>query len=143
MAAAKKALKVTGAAVVLRTKSGSDRYLYQGATVQTDEFTEASIKHATTNKLISEVAIIDADTAAATNAAKDKAEKTKAVTAAKKAATDAAAALAAAAKERDEIKGKADAKPEDVAAAETKVTEAEKAKADADAAVTTAVEAAK
>ena len=140
MAAAKKAIKVTGAAVVLRTKSGSERYLYGGASVIADEFTEDSVKHAKSIGLIGEVDVITSDDA---QQAAEKATRTKAATAAKKTATDAAAALAAAVKERDALKAKGDAKPEDVTAAEAKVTELETAKTEADAKAATAAEAAK
>lgn len=43
--AGKKVLTVTGAAAVLNLKDGSDRYLYRGATVDPELYTEKSVKH--------------------------------------------------------------------------------------------------
>lgn len=43
---------VLGAAVVLRTSDGSERYLYRGATVDTGSFDKDSVKHATSIGLI-------------------------------------------------------------------------------------------
>jgi len=45
--------QVTGAAVVLRTEDGSERYLYQGALVR-DGFKAESIEHALSVGLLSE-----------------------------------------------------------------------------------------
>jgi len=44
--ATSKGYVVTGAAVVLRTKDKAERYLYRGAVVPSDVFTDESIKHA-------------------------------------------------------------------------------------------------
>lgn len=46
---------VVGPAVVLRTKSGSSHYAYQGAQIDADAFTEESVEHATSLGLIAEV----------------------------------------------------------------------------------------
>ena len=46
--------RVTGGAVVLPTKDGSERYLYTGAPVDEDAFTEAGIQHAVSVGLITE-----------------------------------------------------------------------------------------
>lgn len=51
-ASAKPSLVVLGAAVVLRTADGSDRYLYAGAPIVAAQFDKASIKHATSIGLI-------------------------------------------------------------------------------------------
>ncbi len=55
MAGAKKELKVTGAAAVLRTQSGTERYLYRGAPVSEGEFTDESVKNAIAAGLVSKV----------------------------------------------------------------------------------------
>lgn len=55
MAGSKKQLVVTGAAVVLRTQSGTERYLYRNAPVSDGEFTDESIKNAIAAGLISKV----------------------------------------------------------------------------------------
>lgn len=47
--------KVTAAAVVLPTKDGSERYLYRGAPILGEAFTEDGIKHAVSVGLITEV----------------------------------------------------------------------------------------
>lgn len=46
--------RVIGGAVVLPTKDGSERYLYTGAPVDEDAFTEAGIQHAVSVGLIAE-----------------------------------------------------------------------------------------
>ena len=46
--------RVTGGAVVLPTKDGSERYLYTGAPVDEDAFTEEGIQHALSVGLIAE-----------------------------------------------------------------------------------------
>ncbi len=51
-AAKPKGLLVIGAAVVLRTDDGSERYLYRGAPVDPAAFSKDSIKHATATGLI-------------------------------------------------------------------------------------------
>lgn len=48
-------LTVVGPAVVLATTDGSERYLYRGAVVARDGFTEKSIDHAIDNGLVAEV----------------------------------------------------------------------------------------
>lgn len=45
---------VTGAAVVLRTDDGFERYLYRGAIVDGAAFSQSSIDHAISNGLIAE-----------------------------------------------------------------------------------------
>lgn len=45
---------VKGAAVVLPTKGGSERYLYRGAPVDADAYTDEGIKHALDVGLIAE-----------------------------------------------------------------------------------------
>ena len=45
---------VTGAAVVLRTDDGFERYLYRGAIVDGVAFSQSSIDHAISNGLIAE-----------------------------------------------------------------------------------------
>ena len=47
-----KGYKVTGAAVVLRTDDGAERYFYRGAPVDDSAFSEDSIKHAVSVGLI-------------------------------------------------------------------------------------------
>lgn len=47
-----KGLLVVGAAVVLRSDDGSERYLYRGAPVDPAAFSKDSIKHATATGLI-------------------------------------------------------------------------------------------
>lgn len=47
-----KGYMVTGAAVVLRTDDGSERYLYRGAPVDDSAFSKDSIKHAVSVGLI-------------------------------------------------------------------------------------------
>lgn len=47
--------KVTGAAVVLRTDDGAERYLYRGAPVDDGAFSKDSIKHAVSVGLIEKV----------------------------------------------------------------------------------------
>ena len=47
-----KGYTVTGAAVVLRTDDGSERYLYRGAPVDDSAFSKDSIKHAVSVGLI-------------------------------------------------------------------------------------------
>jgi hypothetical protein len=51
-AATPKGHRVTGAAVVLRTKDKSERYLYRGAVVPDGVYAEDSIKHAISVGLI-------------------------------------------------------------------------------------------
>jgi hypothetical protein len=51
-AAASKGYTVTGAAVVLRTKDKSERYLYRGAVIPDGVYAEDSIKHALSVGLI-------------------------------------------------------------------------------------------
>ncbi len=72
--AARKAYAVTGAAVVLKTKSGSERYLYHGARVVTEEFDAASLRNAVSNKLIGEVTVSDETDPTTDAAAKAKAD---------------------------------------------------------------------
>jgi hypothetical protein len=48
-------LEVIGAAVVLGTSDGSERYLYRGAVVARSAFTKASITHAIDLGLVAEV----------------------------------------------------------------------------------------
>lgn len=47
-----KGYKVTGAAVVLRTDDGAERYLYRGAPIDDGAFSKDSIKHAVSVGLI-------------------------------------------------------------------------------------------
>ena len=49
-----KSFKVVGAAVVLRSEDGSERYLYRGAPVDPAAWSKDSIKHATAVGLIAE-----------------------------------------------------------------------------------------
>lgn len=77
---------VSGAAVVLPTDGGSERYLYRGASVG-EGFTDAGIKHALAMKLIVKVKAPTAAEKKATEAAVDP-------TAAEKAAAELAAAEA-------------------------------------------------
>lgn len=51
---AEKSYTVTGAAVVLPTSDGSERYLYHGAAIPAGAYTADGIKRALENKLISE-----------------------------------------------------------------------------------------
>jgi hypothetical protein len=46
---------VVAAAVVLRSKAGGSQYIYKGAPVDAEAFTEASVAHALTVGLIAEV----------------------------------------------------------------------------------------
>lgn len=55
MAGAKKALRVIGAAVVLRTEDGGERYLYQDAVVSAAGFKDESVSRAIDNGLVEEV----------------------------------------------------------------------------------------
>lgn len=77
------AYTVVGAAVVLPTDGGSERYLYRGASVG-EGFTDAGIKHALAMKLIVKVKVPTAaekkaaEDAAADQAAADKAAADKA-----------------------------------------------------------------
>lgn len=74
---------VTGAAVVLPTSDGSERYLYRGATVG-DGFSDEGIKHALAVGLIEKVkSPTAAEKAAAEQAAIEKAEADKAAAVAK------------------------------------------------------------
>lgn len=50
-----KGYTVTGAAVVLRTDDGAERYLYRGAPVDDSAFAKHSIKHAVSVGLIEKV----------------------------------------------------------------------------------------
>lgn len=79
---------VIGAAVVLATKSKSERYLYQGAPVIASEFDEDSVKHAISVGLVSEVY----DEPTEDQAAADKAAADAKTAAEKKAADEKAAA---------------------------------------------------
>jgi hypothetical protein len=54
MAEAKKMLRVVGAAVVLGTAGGSERYLYEGAVVPAEGFRPKSVKRAIDNGLVVE-----------------------------------------------------------------------------------------
>lgn len=54
MAGVKKTLRVVGAAVVLGTPDGSERYLYEGAVVPAEAFREDSVKRAIANGLVVE-----------------------------------------------------------------------------------------
>lgn len=54
--AGKKNLTVTGAAAVLRTPSGTERYLYRNTPVPEGEFTDESVKHAIAAGLITATA---------------------------------------------------------------------------------------
>lgn len=84
---------VSGAAVVLATKSKSERYLYRGAPVIADEFDDESVKHAIAVGLVSEVY----DEPTEDQVAAEKAAADAKVAAEKKAADDKAAAEKAAA----------------------------------------------
>lgn len=53
--------EVTAAAVVLRTKAGSSQYIYQGAPLDADAFTEESVAHALAMGLIAEMEIAEAE----------------------------------------------------------------------------------
>lgn len=53
--------EVTAAAVVLRTKAGSSQYIYQGASVDADAFSEESVAHAVSMGLIAEAEIAEAE----------------------------------------------------------------------------------
>jgi len=94
MAAKKYIHKVTGAAAVLRSPDGNERYFYRGAVVPEGIDTD-SLKHAVTIGLVSRVEVVDPDAeaeaaAAAAKAKADAAAKAKADAAAK-AKADAAA----------------------------------------------------
>lgn len=86
MAAKKYIHKVTGAAAVLRTVDGSERYLYRGAIIP-EGFDKESIEHSVSIGLVSKVEVVSDDDDAAAKAAADA-----------KAAEEAAKAKAAAAK---------------------------------------------
>lgn len=103
MAQAKEFLvKVVGAAAVLRSASGSDVYLYRGATVASREFDEDSVKHGLKVKLLEKVAV--SPTAAEVAAAKADADAKAKADAAEKVKADEEAKVKAAA-----AKAKADA----------------------------------
>lgn len=82
--------EVTGAAVVLPTTDGSERYLYRGGIVG-DGYTEEGLKHALDNGLITEIASADELAAIAELAEQERAEQAAAEVAAFDAKVQAAA----------------------------------------------------
>ncbi|MBB2956974.1 hypothetical protein [Pseudoclavibacter helvolus] len=81
---------VSGAAVVLVTKDASERYLYRGAPIPLEAFTDESVEHAISVGLVEEVY----DEPTEDQAAAEQAAADAQAAAVEQAATDAAAAEA-------------------------------------------------